>query len=138
MRLNLGWDRDQDAWCRDAAGVPVAVAALSDGYRSVLGMTFELNRQRVATFGPDGVFDLDRPDVVRASGVVLIDEIDAHPPPTWQKRIGGWPCRHFPNLPFIVSTHGLLLCQAAEQGSIHPLPRAGRGSCIEPGSGRSM
>ncbi len=109
----------------DAAGVSIPVQDLSDGYRSILSMTFELIRELYFAFGSSAVFDPDDPKQVRASGVVLIDEIDAHLHPTWQKRIGFWLCEHFPNIQFIVSTHSPLICQAAEHGSILLLPRSG-------------
>ena len=51
-----------------------------------------------------------------APGVVLIDEVDAHLHPTWQRRIGLWFREHFPKLQFIVSTHSPLICQAATVG----------------------
>jgi GTPase SAR1 family protein len=109
----------------DANGISIPVEDLSDGYRSVLSMTFELIRQFSIAFGPDNVFSVDDPTMVQPSGVVVIDEIDAHLHPTWQKRIGRWFCKHFPNIQFIVSTHSPLVCQSAENGTIFLLPRAG-------------
>ena len=47
-------------------------------------------------------------------GVILIDEIDAHLHPAWQKRIGFWLKAHFPNIQFIVTTHSPFICQAAD------------------------
>ena len=112
---------------RDANGVIVPVMGLSDGYRSILGMTFEIVRQMATTFGPDGVFDPDDPTRVVPEGVVIVDEIDTHLHPTWQSRIGHWFCDHFPNVQFIVSTHSPLVCQSAENGSVYLLPRSGSG-----------
>ena len=112
---------------RDANGVVVPIMDLSDGYRSVLGMTFEIVRQMAMTFGPDGVFDPENPTKVVPEGVVIVDEIDTHLHPTWQSRIGHWFCDHFPNVQFIVSTHSPLVCQSAENGSVYLLPRPGSG-----------
>ena len=112
---------------RDANGVIVPIMDLSDGYRSILGMTFEIVRQMAMTFGPDGVFDPDNPTRVVPEGVVIVDEIDTHLHPTWQSRIGHWFCAHFPNVQFIVSTHSPLVCQSAENGSVYLLPRSGSG-----------
>lgn len=112
---------------RDANGVVVPVMNLSDGYRSVLSMTFEIVRQMAMTFGPDKVFDPDDPTKVIPEGVVIVDEIDTHLHPTWQSRIGHWFCDHFPNVQFIVSTHSPLVCQSAENGSVYLLPRSGSG-----------
>ena len=117
---------------KDAQGTIVQVEQLSDGYRSVLSMTFELIRQLVHTYGTskvvhhikEGKMKIDLP------GVVLIDEIDAHLHPTWQRRIGQWFCRLFPSIQFIVATHSPLICQAAERGSVWRLPVPGDDSAF--------
>ena len=110
---------------RDAGGTLVPVTDLSDGYRSVLSMTFEIIRQMNMVVGPEGIFDPDRPGRIAPEGVVIVDEIDAHLHPTWQSRIGRWFCSCFPNVQFIVSTHSPLVCQSAGNGSVYLLPRAG-------------
>lgn len=112
---------------RDGNGCQVAVDQLSDGYRSVLSMTFELIRQMTVTYGADMVFEQIRNGNMQipVPGVVLIDEIDAHLHPTWQRRIGRWFRRYFPRVQFIVTTHSPLVCQAAEEGSVWRLPTPG-------------
>jgi len=109
----------------DGNGCEVDVESLSDGYRSILSMTFELIRQLAATYGREKLFDKDDPTKIVVPGVVLIDEIDAHLHPTWQRRIGHWFCEHFPMIQFIVTTHSPLVCQAALKGSIFRLPQPG-------------
>ncbi len=109
----------------DGAGCSVAIEELSDGYRSILSMALELIRQLSLTFGSDRIFDESDPARVQPPGVVLIDEIDAHLHPTWQRRIGTWLCQHFPNLQFIVTTHSALICQAAAEGSVFVLSPPG-------------
>jgi predicted ATPase len=108
----------------DANGFSVAVEELSDGYRSILSMTFELIRQILQVYSEDQVFDSKNESIV-VPGVVMIDEIDAHLHPTWQKKIGFWLTQHFPNIQFIVTTHSPLICQAAVNGSIFRLPTPG-------------
>lgn len=109
----------------DGNRMEVRIEDLSDGYRSILSMTFELIRQLVAVFGPMRIFDPEDPTRVLPEGVVLIDEIDVHLHPTWQRRIGLWFRKHFPNIQFLVTTHSPLICPAAEVGSIYLLPRPG-------------
>ncbi len=109
----------------DGAGCSVPIEELSDGYRSILSMAIELIRQLSLTFGSDRVFDPSDATRVQPPGVVMIDEIDAHLHPTWQRRIGSWLCRHFPNLQFIVTTHSALICQAAVEGSVFVLSPPG-------------
>ncbi len=108
----------------DANGFSVAVEELSDGYRSILSMTFELIRQILRVYPEDQVFD-SKDERILVPGVVMIDEIDAHLHPTWQKKIGFWLTQHFPNIQFIVTTHSPLICQAAVNGSIFRLPTPG-------------
>lgn len=109
----------------DGNGCKVSVDKLSDGYRSILSMTFELIRQMTHSYQINQIFDLRKPGKIMAPGVVLIDEIDAHLHPTWQRRIGMWFREHFPNIQFIVTTHSPLICQAAEVGTVWRLPKPG-------------
>lgn len=108
----------------DGDGHQVPVDDLSDGYRSILSLAFELLRNLVAEFGGARVFDASF-DRVEVPGVVLIDEVDAHLHPHWQRRIGHWFTERFPRMQFIVTTHSPLVCQAAERGTIYRLPRPG-------------
>lgn len=112
---------------KDANGNQVSATQMSDGYRSILSMTFELIRQLTTFYGYKAVFSqIDQSNmIIDLPGVVLIDEIDAHLHPTWQTRIGQWFTQYFPNLQFIVTTHSPLVCRAAEKGSIWRLAAPG-------------
>ncbi|MBC8143323.1 MAG: AAA family ATPase, partial [Armatimonadetes bacterium] len=109
----------------DGNGCTVQIEELSDGFRSMLSLTLDLIRHLVIAYGQERVFDSENLYQIAVPGVVLIDEVDAHLHPTWQKRIGFWFLEHFPQMQFIVTTHSPLVCQAAEQGSIFLLPRPG-------------
>jgi hypothetical protein len=107
----------------DANGTPLSVEELSDGYRSVLSMTFETIRQLTATWPTFRIFDDEFK--IRPPGVMMIDEVDVHLHPAWQRKIGDWFTTQFPNFQFIVTTHSPLICQAATRGSIFRLPTPG-------------
>lgn len=111
----------------DGNGAKTSVNQLSDGYRSILSLTFELLRQMILLYGSDKVFENIRKGEMNIPlpGVVLIDEIDAHLHPTWQIRIGQWFTKYFPNLQFIVTTHSPLVCRACEKGTIWRLAAPG-------------
>ncbi|MEB3191348.1 MAG: AAA family ATPase, partial [Snowella sp.] len=109
----------------DGNGCIIPVEEMSDGYRSILSMTFELIQQLVRVYGQDQIFDPQDVTKIIVPGVVLIDEIDVHLHPTWQRRIGFWFREHFPNIQFIVTTHSPLICQAATVGSVYRLPKPG-------------
>ena len=108
----------------DGRGARVDVEDMSDGYRSILSLIFELLRILFATSGAEAALSsIDRGKAtVALPGVVAIDEIDAHLHPGWQKRIGDWFVDHFPETQFIVTTHSPIVCRAAARGSVWLLP----------------
>ena len=108
----------------------INVTEMSDGFRSLLSLIFELIRQLVKTYDEHRVFyNIRKGDMsIGVPGVVLIDEIDAHLHPTWQTRIGQWFTKYFPNIQFIVTTHSPLVCRACENGSIWRLAAPGSGN----------
>jgi predicted ATP-binding protein involved in virulence len=112
---------------KDGNGNLISVTQLSDGYRSILSLTFELTRQLVRTYGVDAVFkDIFAGKMeINLPGVVLIDEIDAHLHPSWQTHIGNWFTQYFPAIQFIVTTHSPLICRASEKGTIWRLAAPG-------------
>ncbi len=114
---------------KDGNGNDIDVTQLSDGFRSLLSLIFELIRQLVKTYGEHRVFNNIRNGTmnINVPGVVLIDEVDAHLHPTWQTRIGQWFTQYFPNIQFIVTTHSPLVCRACENGSIWRLAAPGSG-----------
>lgn len=83
----------------DKDGVQIPVAQLSDGERGILALVFDLTR-RLAQANP-GVPDPG----ATGRGVVLIDELDLHLHPTWQREIVNRLPGTFPNLQFIATTH---------------------------------
>lgn len=114
----------------DGNGCELAIEQLSDGYRSILSITFELIRQMIRAYGADKTFADIRQGLMKISlpGVVLIDEIDAHLHPTWQRQAGYWFCKYFPGIQFIVTTHSPLICHASEKGTVWRFPVPGEDS----------
>ena len=108
----------------DGNGAEISIEDASDGHRSILSLMLELIRQMTIVYETENIFSKDKTQVI-CPGVVLIDEIDAHLHPRWQRTIGNWLCKHFPNVQFIVTTHSALVCQNAEKGSVFRLPRPG-------------
>jgi predicted ATP-binding protein involved in virulence len=81
----------------------------------------------IATFGLEGLYGRDEAGkiFIKRSGVVLIDEIDAHLHPAWQREIGFWLKRHFPNVQFLITSHSPIILQAADQNGLFVLPEPG-------------
>lgn len=117
----------EGVYFKDGNGSIISVNQLSDGYRSILSLTFELIRQLVRVYNANDVFKNIKKDnlIIDLPGIVLIDEVDAHLHPTWQTRIGQWFTKYFPKMQFIVTTHSPLVCRASDKGSIWRLAAPG-------------
>jgi hypothetical protein len=116
-------------WLRDPIGRRIPLADMSEGYRAALAMLIDIYRHVVDVYGYSGAL-AERDDgscYVSRPGVVLIDEIDAHLHPAWQREIGFWLRSHFPEIQFIVTSHSPLVCQAADDGRIYHMPSPGEG-----------
>ncbi len=85
--------------------------SLSDGFRSVIALAGDLIWRLLQSFP-----HLENP--TQASGVVLIDELDIHLHPSWQRMIAGWLQDVFPNLQFIVATHSPLIASGAGERAL--------------------
>jgi predicted ATPase len=116
-------------WLADRTGIELSWSDMSDGYRSALALIADIMRHLVSSFGFQGLLSKDREGRLcfEHSGVVLIDEVDAHLHPEWQREIGFWLKQRFPKLQFLVTTHSPLICQAADPGGIFHLPEPGSG-----------
>ena len=62
-------------------------------------------------------------DLKEKPGVLVIDEIDAHLHPSWQRRIIPTLLRHFPKLQIFCSTHSPLMLAGLEAGQVQLLRR---------------
>ena len=108
---------------RQSDGVVLPLKDMSDGYRAAIAMLVDLLRQLIEVYGLQEFQHRENGEpFVRSNGVVLIDEIDAHLHPSWQRVIGDWLKVVFPGLQFLVTTHSPLICQAADDGGLFHLP----------------
>ena len=73
---------------------------LSDGAKSILTIVADI-AYRMAVLNPQLLGDV----IQKTDGIVLIDEIDMHLHPSWQRRIIGSLHKTFPNVQFIFTTH---------------------------------
>lgn len=108
---------------KDSQGVELPMRDISDGYRSVYATVLDLVHGMFSVFGIDDLFqNVDGHVIVNKPGVVLIDEIEAHLHPSWQKEIPEWLKQHFPRVQFLVTTHSPLVAQAADPNGVFLLP----------------
>ena len=86
---------------------------LSDGMRSFIAMIADI-AHRCVLLNPHYGGDV----LERTEGVVLIDELDLHLHPSWQKAVINGLRTTFPGIQFIISTHSPFLIQEAAQGQL--------------------
>ncbi len=121
-------------WLKDRNGLQLAWSEMSDGYRAALALLADILRHLINAYGIDGLAKRDEDGKLRIvrSGVVMIDEIDAHLHPEWQREIGFWLKGHFPNIQFLVTTHSPIICQAADENGLFVLPEPGSTTAPRP------
>ena len=93
--------------------IRIPVSLLSDGYKCTISLIADI-AYRMAILNPQL---LDKV-LTETEGIVLIDEIDLHLHPSWQKRILKDLMEVFPKVQFIVSTHAPEVINSAKQESI--------------------
>ncbi|MDX1934145.1 MAG: AAA family ATPase [Capsulimonadales bacterium] len=86
---------------------------LSDGQRNILSLVADI-AFRCVTLNPE----LREEATKETPGVVLIDELDLHLHPKWQRRIVDDLRRTFPKIQFIVTTHSPLIIQSLRPGEL--------------------
>ena len=96
----------------DRASTTIPVRQLSDGERGILALVLDLTR-RLAQANPD----LTDP-ASEAEAVVLIDEIDLHLHPKWQRQIVHNLTTTFPRCQFIATTHSPQVVASVEPDQI--------------------
>lgn len=114
-------------------GAEVTVLELSDGYRSFLSLAIDVLRHlETSTDDLSALLELDQGEQrVVSEGVILIDEVDAHLHPFWQREIGFRLSRSFPRMQFIVSSHSPFVAQAASDDGLIVLRPTGVDGAVE-------
>lgn len=95
---NLQVKRNPVRMVVDKSGKEIRVDMLSDGEKCTLALLGDLAR-RLILANPSA----DNP--LEGEGIVLIDEIELHMHPNWQRRILHVLNEVFPNIQFIITTH---------------------------------
>lgn len=97
----------------DHGDTTLPVRSLSDGERGLLAMVLDLTR-RLAQANPE-----TEDPAAEAEAVVLIDEIELHLHPEWQRRIVENLTETFPKCQFIATTHSPQVIGEVEHDRVH-------------------
>ncbi|SFP36270.1 Predicted ATP-binding protein involved in virulence [Butyrivibrio proteoclasticus] len=96
---SVRFDRTMNTLMFEKSGDNLKLNQLSDGEKCMIALFGDIARRMV--IANDNV--LVNP--LNVSGVVLIDEVDLHLHPSWQREIGKTLNETFPNVQFILTTH---------------------------------
>lgn len=103
----------------------VPMSQLSDGYQNIAAWVGDLLYRITETFE-----DYDNPLSTR--GLLLIDEIDLHLHPSWQRELLQFLQERLPNFQIVATTHSPVTAQQAQSGELFSLHRKGKKVSIEP------
>lgn len=101
----------------DKGGIPLTLNQLSDGERGMLAILFDITR-RLAIANPES-----NDPVADGQAIVLIDEIELHLHPLWQRRVLKRFADTFACCQFIVTSHSPLVLGEVEGAAIRFLYR---------------
>jgi predicted ATP-binding protein involved in virulence len=107
------WEKIHFSWAMDDMmgqlkdGSWVSFSMMSAGYQSIIRLTADI-AYRAIKLNPH----LGTNAIIKTQGVVLIDEIDMHLHPKWQKRVISDLKNTFPNIQFIATTHSPFIIQS--------------------------
>jgi len=96
----------------------VKINEMSLGYKSLIAWVVDFASRMYH-------YHRTKPNPFTEPAVVLIDEIDLHLHPKWQRKVLGYLSKKFPNTQFIATAHSPLIVQAATEANIVLLKRKG-------------
>jgi AAA domain, putative AbiEii toxin, Type IV TA system/AAA domain len=96
----------------------VPLRQLGYGYQTLITWVADLANRMVERYP-------DSPNPSAEPAVVLVDEIDLHLHPVWQRKLMGFLTGRFPNTQFIATAHSPLVAQAAAEANLAVLRREG-------------
>lgn len=102
-------------------GVKVPFGALSDGYRAYIGWIADL-LYHICMGTPSGAKLVDN------RGIVLVDEIDLHLHPEWQRSVISTVSQALPNPQFIFSSHSPIVAGPLEKENIFVMETESNGA----------
>ena len=100
----------------DILGEPLYAGALSSGTQGTLLWIYALTLKMASHYGWEEGWE-DKP------AILLIDEIENHLHPTWQRRVIPALLEHFPQLQIFAATHSPFVVAGLKAGQVHLLQR---------------
>jgi predicted ATP-binding protein involved in virulence len=110
-RLHIDWRTSTGEMVIYKNGLRMLVNQFSSGEKAVVSMVAAISLRLILA-------NPDFPTPLHGNGIVLIDEIDLHLHPSWERSIINKLLEIFPNVQFIVTTHSPFVLQNVPSESI--------------------
>jgi hypothetical protein len=111
-----GIDKEQRQLLFDTPDGTLPLAQLSDGYQNVAAWCGDLLYRITEIFA-------DYKNPLTARGLLLVDELDLHLHPLWQRQLIAYLSEKLPNFQIVGTTHSVLTAQQAGAGELCVLRR---------------
>jgi predicted ATP-binding protein involved in virulence len=99
-------------------GIDISINWLSDGEKSLIALVSNI------AIEIGNIYPITE-NLLEGAGIILIDEIELHMHPTWQRMIIPQLTKTFPNCQFIVTTHSPQVLSHVQPESIYLLKKVG-------------
>jgi hypothetical protein len=120
IRFNGEFLPEEEQFVFDFEGVPTPFTALSDGYKAFIGWVGDLIGHLADVAPSDASLD-------SITGIVLVDEIDLHLHPAWQREVVPLLSKVFRCLQFVLSSHSPLVASTVKRENVFVTDRAESG-----------
>ena len=97
----------------------IPLSQLSDGYQNVAAWVGDLLYRIYHTFE-------NYKSPLKTRGLLIIDEVDLHLHPQWQRLLNDFLEKKLPNMQLLVTTHSPITAQQTEKHQLHYLKRKGK------------
>ncbi len=114
---------EQGDYLFEVNGTPAPFGALSDGYQAYIGWIADL-LYHICTGAPKGA------KLINTHGIVLVDEIDLHLHPDWQRSVIPTIAEALPNLQFVFTTHSPIVAGSVEKENIYVMETTADGASV--------
>ena len=117
-------DRDKRELLFETPDGELPLDQLSDGYQNMAGWCGDLLYRITETYE-------DYKNPLKARGLLLVDELDLHLHPVWQRLLKQFLKEKMPNLQILATTHSPLTAQEAGEDELYFLRRSSRTGASE-------
>ena len=118
--LNIWEKPSSSAYKEDPDSLPIYLGHLSSGTQGTLLWILWLSLKLVQHYDFEQGWD-------KKPAILLIDEIENHLHPTWQRRVIPALLEHFPGLQILATTHSPFVVAGLKAGQVHKLDRDANG-----------